>query len=72
MLCTNKICAIYFRPNCVIFLPEKVHFLFFAWSTTPLASAPMDTMKKLTTSFDTWKAENHRTFQNRTRAYSRV
>ena len=28
-LCTNKIRVIYFCPNCVNFLPEKVHFLIF-------------------------------------------
>ena len=29
MLCANKISVIYFCPNCVNFLPENVHFLFY-------------------------------------------
>ena len=33
MLCTNKICVIYFCSNCVNFLPEKV--LFFYSSPSP-------------------------------------
>ena len=75
ILCTNKIRLICFCPNCVLFLPEKVIFLFFAGDNCHLARAPMDTMKKLTTSFDTCKSENHclfRTFKNRIRAYFRV
>ena len=34
-LCTNKICVIYFFPNCVNFLPEKVYFI------APPVCAPM-------------------------------
>ena len=68
MLCTNKIRVIYFCS-------KKFIFYFLRGSTASLAHAPIDAMKKLTTSFNTCKSENHclfRTFQNRTKAYPRV
>ena len=34
-LCTNKICLIYFCPNCVNFLPENVHFFGVFLGTPP-------------------------------------
>ena len=62
IFCTKEIRVICFCPNCVLFLPEKVIFLFFAGDNCPLAHALMDTMKKLR-SFDTCKSENHCLFR---------
>ena len=44
-LYTNKIRAIYFCPNCINFVPENIHFLFFLGGAAALppcqARAPM-------------------------------